>query len=91
MTTESLRLLLWGALILGCGTASVFFLRFWTSSRDRFFLFFAAAFACLALNWLGLALIPTESEERHYAYLLRLLAFVLIIVGIVDKNRRGRS
>jgi hypothetical protein len=91
MTLEATRLLLWGALILGCGTASLFFLRFWTLGRDRFFLFFGAAFGFLALNWVALVLIPTESEERHYAYLLRLLAFVLIIVGIVDKNRRGRS
>jgi predicted permease len=88
MTIEALRLLLWGALVFGCTTVSIFFVRFWSLSRDRFFLFFAAAFAFLALNWVGLVVIPTEVETRHYAYLLRLVAFVLIIVGIIDKNRR---
>jgi hypothetical protein len=29
-------------------------------------------------------------ESRHALYLLRLAAFVLIIIGIVDKNRRER-
>ena len=88
MTLESLRLLLWGALIFGCSAVAVFFVRFWAVSRDRFFLFFSAAFAIFALNWAALALIPIDVESRHYAYLLRLTAFVLLIAGIVDKNRR---
>jgi hypothetical protein len=28
-------------------------------------------------------------ESRHYVYVLRLLAFLLLIAGIVDKNRRS--
>jgi hypothetical protein len=89
MTAESMRVLLWGALILGCLCVSVFFVRFWALSRDRFFIFLATAFGCLALNWAALAAIPIEDETRHYAYFARLLAFVLIIIGIADKNRRS--
>jgi len=36
--------LLLGAIAMACLTISLFFLRFWQKSRDRFFLFFAASF-----------------------------------------------
>jgi len=89
MTDTALRFFLWGALFMGCATAALFFLRYWISTRDRLFAFFAVAFAVMALNWLSLAFIDPGEELRHTLYLLRLLAFVLIITGIVDKNRRS--
>jgi hypothetical protein len=79
----------WGALTLASSLAGLFFLRFWRTSRDRLFVFFAAAFWVLALNWLTLGVANTTFEHLHYVYSLRLVAFVLIIAGIVDKNRRG--
>jgi hypothetical protein len=82
---------LWGALAMACWVAGLFFLRFWKVSRDRLFLFFMVSFWCLGLNWLWLGLSNSTLETRHYAYLLRLVAFALLIVGIVDKNRRGTS
>jgi hypothetical protein len=70
-------------------TVSIFFLHYWRISRDRFFAFFSAAFAAMAINWIWLA-ISDDSREQHYAsYLVRLLAFLIIIVGIIDKNRRS--
>ena len=78
---------LWGALAMGCVTASLLFLRHWRVSRDRLFLYFALAFAVFSLNWISLAVLDPPSETRHYFYLLRLGAFVLIIVGIAAKNR----
>jgi len=81
---------LWGALAMASGTVSIFFLRFWSRSRDRLFLFFALAFATLALHWLGLGIVQPPVESRHYLFLLRLLAFLLILAGIIDKNRSGR-
>jgi hypothetical protein len=80
---------LWGALTAACGVAALLFLRFWRLSGDRLLIFFAAAFAVLALNWLVLGLSDPENEARHYAYYIRLLGFVLIIVGIIDRNRRA--
>ena len=86
-----LREFLWGALTMGCLTASTVFLKSWRESRDRFFLLFAVAFLCMALNWAALALIQPPRESMHYVYLLRLVAYALILVAIVDKNRsRGR-
>ena len=84
-----MRDFLWGALAMGSVTIAVFFLRYWRRSADRLFAFFAIAFAVMGLNWIGLALIDPGVESRHAVYLLRLAAFVLIIIGIIDKNRSG--
>jgi peptidoglycan/LPS O-acetylase OafA/YrhL len=73
---------------MACAVAALLFLRFWKVSRERLFLFFSLAFAVLGLNWFCLALFTPGEETRYYFYLLRLCAFVLIIAGIVDKNRR---
>ncbi|MEP7247012.1 MAG: DUF5985 family protein [Gammaproteobacteria bacterium] len=86
---EPLRAFLWGALSMGSATIALFFLRYWNTSRDRLFIFFAVAFAVMSLNWVGLAFIDPGEELRHTLYLLRLAAFVLIIIGIIDKNRRS--
>jgi hypothetical protein len=88
--TTGMALFLWGACAMASGTVAAYFLRFWLQGRDRLFLFFALAFAVLALHWLGLGLVRPPEETRHYLYLLRLLAFLLIIAGVVDKNRAGR-
>jgi hypothetical protein len=80
--------ILGGALAMTAWLASLFFLRSWSVTRDRLFLFFSLAFATLGLNWLGLAWLPSVSETHGELFLLRLLAFTLIIVGVLDKNRR---
>jgi hypothetical protein len=89
MNTDALNLVLQGALALSAWVAGLFFLRFWRSSGDRLFAYFCTAFWLLALNWLGLGLVHWLPETRHQVFLVRLLAFVLIIVAIVDKNRRA--
>jgi hypothetical protein len=78
-----------GALTLAASMAGLFFLRFWRDTRDRLFLLFSLAFWFLALHWLGLAIADPGVETRHYLFILRLVAFGLIIVAIVDKNRRA--
>ncbi|HEX8252144.1 MAG TPA: DUF5985 family protein [Thermoanaerobaculia bacterium] len=80
--------LLLGALFAGYSVAALFFLRFWVTTRDRLFAMFSAAFAILAVQRLALALTRTVVEDQSAMYLLRLLAFIIIIVAIVDKNRR---
>ena len=82
------ELLITGALAMAYLVASIFFLRFWSATRDRLFGFFAAAFAILALQRLALPYAPEEWISTLYG--VRLLAFILIIVAIVDKNRAGR-
>ena len=82
---------LWGITVAAFAGGAVFFLRFWRQTRDRLFAIFALAFLVLAGNYVALEVVQATVESRHYAYLLRLLAFLLIIAGIVDKNRRGRG
>jgi hypothetical protein len=84
-----MRTFLWGALTMGCAVIALCFLRYWRTSRDRLFVFFGIAFAVLALNWVSLAIIDPQVEGRHYVYFFRLASFLLIIVGIVDRNRRS--
>ena len=70
--------------------AGLFFFRFWRESGDRLFAFFGAAFCLLAVSWALLALINPSDETRPYVYAIRLIAFLLMIIGMVDKNRAGR-
>lgn len=79
-----------GALAALYAVAGLFFLSFWKRTRDALFASFALAFALLALNQTVLALGGLEREEQSWVYLLRLLAFLLIIAAIVRKNLEGR-
>ena len=75
-----------GAVVMGCAVIALFFLRFWSKSRDRLFLFFSAAFWLMGIDWLALAFRNSE-EPQTLLYVIRLIAFLVIIVGIADKNR----
>ncbi len=75
-----------GAVTAGFAVAALFFLRFWRRTQDRLFLAFAAAFGLLGLVQALLALTDFPVEERSFIYLIRLAAFVLILVAIWRKN-----
>ncbi|HET8796650.1 MAG TPA: DUF5985 family protein [Thermoanaerobaculia bacterium] len=77
-----------GALIAGYAMVALFFLRFWVSARERLFALFALAFAVLALQRLALSVTDGSMENQTIFYLLRLAAFVIILIAIVDRNRR---
>ncbi len=87
MSTNEINNLISGALFMGYMTAGLFFFRFWHRTRDRLFVMFAAAFLLLAAQRLGLALSTLESEDLTSHYMVRLLAFLVILVAIIDKNR----
>lgn len=78
-----------GALATACWVAGLFFFKFWRLSRDRFFLFFFLAFWVLSLNWVVIIVGQPILESRQDAYVIRLVAFALIIIAVVDKNRRA--
>jgi hypothetical protein len=82
-----------GMITMGYVVAGLFFAKFWHRSRDPLFAIFAVAFWLLALNQAIVAVIDVPREEQSWAYLLRLAAFILIIIAIVHKNaaRRSRS
>ena len=76
-----------GAITLGFAVAALFFLRFWRDTRDELFLSFSIAFLLLGAAQAILALGGVPSEYRSWVYLVRLAAFVLILIAIVRKNR----
>jgi len=77
-----------GAIFMASLAVAVFFLRFWRATGDRLFAIFSAAFVLLAITRMGLALSTAHLEGHTYWYWVRLAAFLLILVAIVDKNRR---
>ena len=79
-----------GLLVMACASAGLFFLRFWRRTRDGLFLTFALAFWLMGLNWLLLAIVEKD-EVRTALYLIRLVAFVLILLAILQKNRAASS
>lgn len=77
-----------GAVAMGCAVAAVFFLRFWQESRDRLFVLFALAFALLSVSYVLLGTNAFASEWRVNIFILRLIAFCVILYAIFDRNRR---
>ena len=76
-----------GAVVMGFALAGLFFLRFWKSTHDELFLAFTLAFWLLGLCQALLAFSIVPAEERSWLYLLRLMAFAIILMAIWRKNR----
>ena len=72
----------------------LFFLRFWRNTKDRFFLYFALSFGIEGVHRIVTTLTYDEHEESPLHYLVRLLAYGLILWAILEKNlpsRRDKS
>ena len=80
-----------GAVAFGFGVCALFFLKFWRRTREELFLAFALAFLLLGLGQTVLALAAIPTEERGSIYLLRLAAFLLILLAIWRKNSRSSA
>jgi Fe2+ transport system protein B len=79
-----------GFTAMGCFVAALFFARFWRSTGDRFFAWFALGFAIFGANRVALGFLSEESEARPALYIVRLVAFVVILAAIAEKNRAPR-
>ncbi len=79
--------MLLGAIAMASLVVSLFFLRFWRSTGDRFFLFFALSFFIDGMDRVLLAPGAQSTDEAPAYYLVRLVAYALILVAILDKNR----
>lgn len=75
-----------GAILMGYAVAGVFFWRFWRLTRDRLFMIFALSFWVLGID--RLLVVVMGYETHSYLYVIRLLAYLLILWGIVEKNGR---
>jgi hypothetical protein len=79
-----------GAIATASFVVGLFFLRFWRATRDRFFLLFALSFFIEGGHRLLIYQLAGSDEASPLHYLVRLVAYGLIIAAIVDKNRKGR-
>lgn len=82
---------IYGAIFIEAIFVGLFFIKFWRKSMDRLFLIFAAAFWLLAIERFVLFATDVKDETKSFIFLLRLMAFVLITLAVIDKNRRGRQ
>ncbi len=72
--------------------ASLFFLKFWSRTRERLFLAFALAFIIEGFNRLRFLFVEMPAEGSPGIYAVRLFAFALIAAAIVSKNlSQGKS
>jgi len=83
--------LLSGMIVMGYIVSALFFWRFWRLRRDRLFRWFALAFAILAGQRFAIGLFNPAEEDHFEAHhpglcIVRLLAFVLILIAILEKN-----
>lgn len=79
-----------GITLMSCFVAVLYFHRFWKQTGDRFFILFALGFGIFGVNRIAITLFNNENENNALFYSLRLLAFILILYAIIDKNRAGK-
>ena len=80
-----------GALSVACLAVGIKFLKYYRLSHDRFFVWFAIAFWTFAVGATIRVFVAQTPEHAHLGYLPRLLGFLLIIIAIIDKNRRSHD
>ncbi|HWU90227.1 MAG TPA: DUF5985 family protein [Kofleriaceae bacterium] len=90
MTAVNLATFLEGARTVFCVMIALSFAKLGRRTGDRLYHGFAIAFVLLAIGSLMIGLRVALGEYSVLVFVPRVLAFGLIIVAIVDKNRRAR-
>jgi len=76
-------------IIVACTLAAgTFFLKFWRKTRDPLFLAFAIAFLIEAVNRCFVLFTDRPNEGSPWIYAIRLASYLVILVGIIHKNRK---
>ncbi len=83
--------MMYGAISMASLTIALFFLRFWRSSGDRFFMYFALSFFIEGLHRIYSAVLNETGEDSPLHYLVRLLAYGMILWAILEKNLPSRD
>ncbi len=86
-----------GICMITFAASGVFFLKYYKASGDRFFRLFSFACWFLAVERIALLFVtsqftsvPTpESKSESWVFIFRMIAFLLIMFAIYDKNKRS--
>ena len=79
-----------GALMVASLIAGLLFARGYKHTRDRFFKLFSAAFVLLAMErLLMVGSVAGNLETQARIYIVRCVAFLIIIYAVIDKNKSG--
>lgn len=79
-----------GGIAVASFAVGLFFLRYWRSSGDRFFLFLMLSFWIEAANRVDMSITSSWNEDLPVHYMVRLVSYGLILFAIWDKNRKSR-
>jgi hypothetical protein len=81
----------YGAILVGCWAIGLYFFRYWRQTGEVLFKYFGASFWLLALERLLLLGVIPSHEFAPYVYFVRLVAFLVILYAIYNKNRQPPS
>lgn len=83
---------------MGLVVCATFFLKYWRVTHDRLFLYFSLAFWLLALQRillvslnLSLSVNSHVGEKEIVFYTIRCVAFLIILLAIIDRTRRQKK
>ena len=79
-----------GAIAAAYLVIALFFLKFYRRSQDALFAWFSVAFFVLAAQRVLLFAVGNDLETDVYVYGVRLVAFLMILFAIVQKNARSK-
>ncbi|HEY8313688.1 MAG TPA: DUF5985 family protein [Candidatus Baltobacteraceae bacterium] len=79
-----------GVVAMGAAVAAAYFAHFWRLTSERLLLLFAIAFGLIAIERIILSVLDFPEQGQPLIYLLRFIAFAIILIAIIDKNRERR-
>ena len=80
-----------GAISMAYLVVGLMFLAFWRETRQRIFIYFTTAFAILAIHRTVFALTFGEENWDEFSFAIRLLGYLVILGGIVDRRMGAAS
>lgn len=88
-----------GIYMITFATSGLIFFKFYKSTGDRFFKFFGFACGLFSIERLALFFVTdpllstpsTNSKPESWVYIIRLVAFLIIVYAILEKNRKPQD
>jgi hypothetical protein len=71
--------------------AGLYFFKFWNRTRDPLFVLFGIAFWILCAQRAALSMTADRFEDDTFFYMVRLSAFLIILLAIGMKNRSTKG